>query len=129
MAVSAESGGVSAQGAYQSSEIVPNLRDVRVQADGTRVGVQSIPILIDLIVENTDGAPEGGIATVAVYGLLVGLICLGVFLLRHVATTQKVPTLRIVVVFFRQRGSQRGGGGEKNSPELTDFSRYSMARS
>jgi hypothetical protein len=82
----------------QGTEIVPDLRDVGVEADGPRVSIQSITILVDLIVQHTDGAPEGRVATITVDGLLVGLICLGILLLRHVAATEEVPALRISLV-------------------------------
>lgn len=38
----------------QSAQIVPDLRDVWVQADSTRIGVERIPVLVDLVVENTN---------------------------------------------------------------------------
>jgi hypothetical protein len=82
----------------QSTEIVPDLGDVGVEADGPRVSIQSIAILVDLIVQHTDGAPEGRVATITVDGLLVGLIGLGILLLRHVAATEEVPALRISLV-------------------------------
>jgi hypothetical protein len=82
----------------QSAQIVPDLRDVWVQADSTRIGVERIPVLVDLVVENTNRTPEGRVASVAVNGLLVGFVGLGVFGLRHVAATQEVPTLGIVVI-------------------------------
>lgn len=66
---------------YKSAKIIPNLRDVRVQADGTRVCIESVPILVNLVIENTDRAPEGWIATVTVDGLLVCFVRLRVLLL------------------------------------------------
>lgn len=39
---------------YQSAEIVPHFGDVRVEADGTRVGIQGITILVDLVVQHTN---------------------------------------------------------------------------
>jgi hypothetical protein len=82
----------------QCAQIVPNLGDVGVQTDGTGVGIEGVTVLVDLVVEDTDRAPEGRVATVAIDCLLVGLVCLGVFLHRHVAATKKVPTLCIVVI-------------------------------
>jgi hypothetical protein len=41
-------------GLVQSSQIIPNLRDVWVQANGARVGIKSVAILVDLVVEHTN---------------------------------------------------------------------------
>lgn len=82
----------------QCAKIVPNLRDEGIQADSTRICVQSIPVLINLVVKHTDGAPEGRIATIAVDSLLVRLVCFRILGLRHVASTEKVPTLSVAVV-------------------------------
>lgn len=73
---------------YQSAQVVPDLADIGVQPDGAGVGVQRVAVLIDLVVENTNGTPEGRVPPIAVHGLLVSLIRLGVFLLRHVATAK-----------------------------------------
>lgn len=83
---------------YQSSQVVPNLGNVWIQANGTRVGVESVTVLIDLVIEHTNGAPKGRVASITVHGLLVGFVSLWILLLRHVAATQKVPALRIAVV-------------------------------
>lgn len=72
----------------QGTEIIPDLGDVGIQADGARIGVQSISILIDLVVKHANRAPKRGIPPVTVDGLLVGLISLGIFLLRHVTASQ-----------------------------------------
>lgn len=82
----------------QRSQVIPNLRNVRVEADGAGVSVECIAVLVDLVVEHTNGAPESRVATVAVHCLLVRLISLGVFLLRHVTSAQQVPALRIVLI-------------------------------
>lgn len=83
---------------YQSSEIIPNLGDERVQADGARVRIQGISVLINLVVQHADRAPECGIPPITVHGLLVCLVCLRVLLLRHVASAEKVPALGITVI-------------------------------
>lgn len=70
----------------QRPQIVPDLADVWVQSDSTAVGVQGVTVLVDLVVEDTDGAPEGWVTSVAVHGLLVGLVGLVVVLLHHVAS-------------------------------------------
>ena len=54
--------------------------------------------MIDLVVKNANRAPEGGVASIAVYGLLIRFVGLGELLLRHVATTEQVPTLRVVLI-------------------------------
>lgn len=83
---------------YQSPEIVPDLGNVRVQAYCSGVCIKCIPILIDLVIQNTNGTPECGVAAISIHGLLIGFVRFGVFLLRHVASSEKVPALRISVV-------------------------------
>ena len=87
---------------YQGAQVVPHFGNVRIQTDGFGVGVKSIAILIDLVVQDTDGTPEGGIATISIHGLLVGLEGFGILALGDVAPSQEVPTLGIVVVCTRQ---------------------------
>ena len=82
----------------QSTKIVPNLGDVWVQTNGAGVSVKSIAVLVDLVVQDTNGAPESWIPAVAVDSLLVSLVCLWILLLRHVAAAEEVPTLRIGLV-------------------------------
>jgi hypothetical protein len=90
--------GLVVAGLVQGTEIVPNLWDVGVEADSPRVSIESIAVLVDLVVQDTDGAPEGRVAAIPIDGLLIGLIRLGIFLLRHVAATEEVPALCICLV-------------------------------
>ena len=83
----------------QRTKVIPDLRNVRVEADGTRVRVKRVAVLVDLVVKNTNRTPECWVATVTVYSLLVGFVGLGVFLLRHVASAKKVPALGVVLVW------------------------------
>lgn len=85
--------------AHQSAEVIPDLRDERVQPDGSAICVQGVPVLVDLVVQDTNGAPEGRVATIPIYSLLICFICLGVLLLRHVASAKQVPALSVAVVF------------------------------
>jgi hypothetical protein len=82
----------------QRAKVIPDLRDVRIEADGTRVCVKRITVLVDLVVQNTNRTPECRVATVAVYSLLVGFVGLWVLLLRHIASTKQVPALRVILV-------------------------------
>lgn len=82
----------------QSAKIIPDLGDVRVETDGSAVGVEGIAVLVDLVVEDTDRAPEGRIPAVTVHGLLICLVCLAKLLLGHVAATKQVPALRVALV-------------------------------
>lgn len=82
----------------ETSEIEPDFGDVRVDANGARVSVEGIAVLIDVVVEDADAAPEGRIATVPIDRLLVGLVCLLVFLDGHKGTTEEIPALRIGTV-------------------------------
>jgi hypothetical protein len=82
----------------QCTKIIPNFWDVGIQTNCTRVGVQSIPVLVDLVVQHSNRAPERRVLSVPVDGLLVSLVCLGILLLRHVASTEKIPALCVCVV-------------------------------
>jgi len=82
----------------ECAKIIPNFRYVRVQADCARVSVESIAVLIDLVIQNTNRAPKSGVSAIAIDSLLVCLIGLWVLLLRHVATTEEVPALRVGLV-------------------------------
>ena len=82
----------------QTAEVKPDLGDIGIDANGARVGIQGIPVLVDLEVQDTDRTPESGVTAVAVYGLLICFVGFVVFLTGHVGTTKKVPTLGIVWV-------------------------------
>jgi hypothetical protein len=82
----------------QGTQIIPDLGDVWVQANRTRVSIERIAVLVDLVIENTNRTPESGVTTIAVNRLLVGFVCLRVLRLRHIAATEKIPALSIVVV-------------------------------
>lgn len=84
--------------AYQGTKIIPNLGDVGIQAYSPRVCIKGIPVLIDLVVKHTNGTPKGRVTSVTVDGLLICFICLGEFVLRHVATTEQIPALCVSLV-------------------------------
>ena len=79
----------------ERAEVKPYFGYVRVDANGTRIGVESIAVLVDLEVKDADRTPESRVAAVAVHCLLISFIRLVVLLASHVSTTKKVPTLRI----------------------------------
>jgi hypothetical protein len=88
--------------AYQGTKVVPNLRDVGVEADGARICIKRIAILVYLVIKNPNGAPEGRIPPIAIDRLLVSLIGLRKFLLGHVATAEEIPTLSILIVWHHR---------------------------
>lgn len=65
----------------QCTQIVPDLRNIWVQADSPTVCIQCIAVLINLVVENTDRAPESGITPISVNSLLIRLVSLRILLL------------------------------------------------
>ena len=79
----------------ERAQVEPNLGDVWVQPDRTRVGVEGVLELVDLEVEDTDGDPKCRIATVAVDGLLVRFVGLVVLLRGHVGTSKEIPALSV----------------------------------
>jgi hypothetical protein len=66
---------------HQSTQVVPDLGDVRVQAYSAGVCIERISVLVNLVVQNANRAPESGIPSVSINSLLIGLVCLGVLLL------------------------------------------------
>ena len=84
---------------HQSPKIVPDFRYVRVQADRSGIRIEGIPVLIDLVIQHANGAPKRRVATISINRLLVGFIRLGILLLGHVASSKKIPTLRIRVIW------------------------------
>lgn len=84
---------------HQGTKVVPNLGNIRVEADGTGVRIKCITILVDLIVKNANGAPKCWIPPVPIDCLLVGFVRFRELLLCHVASAKQIPTLRIFVVW------------------------------
>jgi hypothetical protein len=74
----------------QASKIEPDIEDVEVDSNHTRVSVESVTVLIDWEIKHANGTPEleGRIATISVDSLLVSFVSLVVF---YVGTTKKVP--------------------------------------
>ena len=83
---------------YQGPKVVPDFGDVRIQPNGPGICVESVAVLVDLIVEYADRAPECRVPAVAIDRLLVGFICFGELLLGHVAATEQVPALSVLIV-------------------------------
>jgi hypothetical protein len=82
----------------ESSKVVPDLGDEGVKTDCAGVRIQRIPVLVDLVVQHADRAPERWVSSIPVDSLLICLVCFGVLLLRHVASPEQIPTLRVVVI-------------------------------
>jgi hypothetical protein len=66
---------------YQSTKVIPNLRDIWVKSNSTRIRIKSVAILVDLVVQHTNTAPKCWVSAVTVHSLLIGFVRLGVFLL------------------------------------------------
>lgn len=82
----------------QRTQIEPDLGDVRIDPNRTGVGVEGVPVLVDVVIEDADGAPECGVAAIPIDGLLVGLIRFLVLLNSHIGSAEKVPALRIAAI-------------------------------
>lgn len=83
---------------YQGSEIIPDFGYIRVETNCSGVRIQGVPILVDLIIKDTYGAPERRVTSISVNSLLICLVCLRVLLLGHVTPAEKIPALRIGIV-------------------------------
>lgn len=67
--------------AYQCSKVVPDFGDVRIEAYRTGIRIECISVLVDLVIQDTNRAPERRVPAVAVHGLLIRFIRLGILLL------------------------------------------------
>lgn len=88
----------SSKQTYQGTQIVPHLRNVRVEAYCSGVCVKGVTVLVDLVIEDADRTPERRVASVPVHRLLIGLVSLGIFLLGHVASAQEIPALGVGII-------------------------------
>lgn len=93
----------------QTAEVEPDFGDVRVDPDGAGVGVEGVAVLVDVVVEDADAAPERRVAAVSVYGLLVCLVRLLVFLYGHEGAAEEVPALGVGAVGFQALGETVDG--------------------
>lgn len=66
---------------YQSPQVVPDLGNVRVQAYRAGICIKCISVLVDLVIQDSNRAPECWVPSVAVDRLLICLIRLWVLLL------------------------------------------------
>lgn len=39
---------------YQCAEVIPDFRNVGIEADGARISIERISVLVDLIIEDTN---------------------------------------------------------------------------
>lgn len=85
-------------GLVQCAQVIPDLGNVGIQSDSTGVRVERVTVLVDLVIQHTDAAPESRVPSITVHGLLVRLVRLGVLLLRHVTATEQVPALCIGLI-------------------------------
>jgi hypothetical protein len=58
----------------------------------------NVTYLIDLIIQNTNGAPEGRVPSIPIDSLLISFVGLVVVLLGHVTSSKKIPRLCVVAV-------------------------------
>lgn len=79
----------------EGSQVEPDFRDVRIESNRTRVRVESVSVLVDLEVEDSDRAPEGRVSTISVDGLLVGFVGFVVALTCHEGSSEEVPALSV----------------------------------
>lgn len=73
--------GLIVAGLVQSSKIIPDLGYIRIKANGPGVRIKRVPILVDLVIEYANGAPESRVSAVTIDSLLIGLVRLGILLL------------------------------------------------
>lgn len=66
---------------YQRAKVIPNLGDVWVETNRAGICIQSVAVLVNLIVQYTDGAPKRRVSAITIYRLLVSLVRFWVLLL------------------------------------------------
>ena len=88
----------------QAAEIEPYFRNEGIETNRTGVCVQGVSVLIDLVVEHTNGAPECRVLAISVHGLLICFIGLVVFLTLHERSSKQVPALCIGRISFQTFG-------------------------
>lgn len=86
----------------ERSEVEPDFSEVRVNANGAGVSVESVVELIDVVVEYSDRAPEGRVLAIPIDCLLIGLVGLAKVAGGHVGATEEVPRERIVGVWMTE---------------------------
>ena len=82
----------------QTVEVEPDLRNVRVDTDGTGVCIERVAVLVDLEVQNTNRSLEYRVAAIRLHYLLVGVVRLVVLLAGRIGTAEKVPALSVIGV-------------------------------
>ena len=80
----------------KGAEVEPDFGEVGVDSDRARVGVEGVVELVDVVVEDADRAPEGGVLAVAVDCLLIRFVRLAKVVGRHVRAAEEVPGEGIV---------------------------------
>jgi hypothetical protein len=62
------------------------------------LSVLYITYLINLVIQNTNGAPEGRVSSIPIDSLLISFIGLVVVLFSHITSPKKIPRLGIVAI-------------------------------
>lgn len=88
----------------QGAQIIPHFGNVWIQTNSPRVSVKCITVLGDLVVEHTNGAPEGWVSGVTVNSLLERLVGSVEVTTDHVDTAQVVPRMSVTRIDFNRLG-------------------------
>ena len=86
-------------GFVERSQVEPDFGEVRVNSNRSRVGVEGVVELIDVVVQDSDRTPECWILSVSVDCLLIRFVRFAEIARRHVRSTKQVPREGIVGVF------------------------------
>lgn len=91
-------------GLVKGAQIVPHLGNIGVDSNGSKVRVERVSKLIDLVIQNTNRAPKGRVVAVAIYSLLICFIRIVIFLLSHVTAAKKIPRLGVSGIGLERLG-------------------------
>jgi len=83
----------------ECSEVEPDFRKVWVNSNRSRVGVEGIVELVDVVVEDSDRTPERRVLSVSINSLLISFVSFTEIVCRHVRSTEQVPREWIVRVY------------------------------
>lgn len=72
----------------QCAEIEPDFRQIRVNSNGSRIGIQGVVELIDVVIEYSNRTPEGGILAISINRPLIRFVRLIKITRRHISPSK-----------------------------------------
>lgn len=86
----------------ESAQVIPYFQNIRIETDGSGIRVERVAVLRNLVVEDTNRAPERGVARVAIDGLLERFVRRVEIRANHVDAPKVVPRVSVQLVNFER---------------------------